>query len=157
MHLGFSKLLGKLVVNKINIHLLKVCFKNKIQQMTYLMVFKWWFCVLFFWFSLWNICCGYTFELHRQVDAIQMGTQNMCLYKEVDKTYTGCNLKTMELLDCALTGVCAVIRLNTVPSFYQVVGLILLIWIFTSLKTLFLLIQLNSIFKQAWTRFYTSS
>ena len=34
-----------------------------------------------------------------------------CLYKETDKQYTGCNLKTTELLDCAL---CAVIRSNTV-------------------------------------------
>ena len=31
------------------------------------------------------ICCGYSFELHRQVDAIQMSTHNICLYKEVDK------------------------------------------------------------------------
>ena len=38
----------------------------------------------------------------------------MCLYKEVDKKYTDCNLKTKELLDCALIGVCAVIRLNMV-------------------------------------------
>ena len=37
----------------------------------------------------------------------------MCLYKEVDKKYTGCNLNTTELLDCAL-GVCTVIRPNTV-------------------------------------------
>ena len=40
------------------------------------------------------------------------------LYKEVDKKYTGCNLKTMELFncvfDCALIGVCAVIRSNMV-------------------------------------------
>ena len=57
--------------------------------------------------------CGYSSELHRQVDAIQMGTHNICLYKEVDKNYTGCNLKTTDLLDCALIGVCAVIRLNT--------------------------------------------
>ena len=49
-----------------------------------------------------------------QVDAIQMGTHNICLYKEVDKNYTGCNLKTMQLLDCALIGVCAVIRWNMV-------------------------------------------
>ena len=48
------------------------------------------------------------------VDAIQMSTHNICLYKEVDKKYTGYNLKTMELLDCALIGVCAVIRSNTV-------------------------------------------
>ena len=25
-------------------------------------------------------------------------------FKEVDKKYTGCNLKTTELVDCALTG-----------------------------------------------------
>ena len=42
-----------------------------------------------------------------------MGTHNICLYNEVDKKYTGCNMKTMELLDCALIGVCAVIRWNT--------------------------------------------
>ena len=61
-----------------------------------------------------GICCRYSFELHRQVDAIQMSTHNICLYKEVDKKYTGCNLKTTELLDCAPIGVCAVIRSNTV-------------------------------------------
>ena len=37
-----------------------------------------------------------------------------CLYKEVDKKYTGCSLKITELLDCALIGVCVVIRSNTV-------------------------------------------
>ena len=48
-----------------------------------------------------------------------MGTHNIRLYKEVDKKYTGYNLKTMELLDCALIGVCAVIRLNTVLFFFK--------------------------------------
>ena len=43
-----------------------------------------------------------------------MGTHNICLYKEIDKKYTGYNMKTAELLDCALIGVCVVIRLNTV-------------------------------------------
>ena len=52
---------------------------------------------------------GYSFELHRQVDAVQMGTHKICLYNEIDKKYTSCKLKTMELLDCALKGVCAVI------------------------------------------------
>ena len=52
--------------------------------------------------------------MHQQADAIQMGTHNICLYKEVDKNYTGCNLKTTELLDCALIGACVVTRLNTV-------------------------------------------
>ena len=43
-----------------------------------------------------------------------MSTHNICLYKEVDKKYTGCNLKTTELLDYALIGVCVVIRSNMV-------------------------------------------
>ena len=61
-----------------------------------------------------GICCEYLFELHRHVDAIQMSTHNISLYKEVNKRYTDCHLKTTKFLDCALIGVCAVIRSNTV-------------------------------------------
>ena len=43
-----------------------------------------------------------------------MGTHNKCLYKEVDKKYIGCNVKTTEWLDCILIGICVVIRLNMV-------------------------------------------
>ena len=43
-----------------------------------------------------------------------MRTHNICLYKKVNKKYTGCNLKTTEFNECALIGVCAVIRSNTV-------------------------------------------
>ena len=43
-----------------------------------------------------------------------MGAHNICLYEEVDKNYTGCNLKTTELLECALIGACGIIRSNTV-------------------------------------------
>ena len=46
-----------------------------------------------------------------------MGTHNICLNKEVDKKYTDCNLKITELLDCALIGACAVIRLTMVVLF----------------------------------------
>ena len=46
---------------------------------------------------LWVMCDS--FDLHRQVDAIKMVTYNICLYKEADKKYTGCNLKNTELLD----------------------------------------------------------
>ena len=60
-----------------------------------------------------GIRIGYSFELHRQVDAIQMRTHNICLYKKVNKKYTGCN-KTTEFHECALIGVCAVIRSNMV-------------------------------------------
>ena len=56
------------------------------------------------------IGCGYSFELHQQVDAIQTGTHHIYLCQEVDKKYIGCNLKTTKLLDCALIRVCAVIR-----------------------------------------------
>ena len=65
-----------------------------------------------------TICFGYSFELHRQVDAIQMGIHNICLYNEIDKKYTRCNLKNTELLDCALIGICVVIRSNTVYKKY---------------------------------------
>ena len=64
-----------------------------------------------------SICCGYSFELHPQVNAVQMGTHNIWLYKEVDKKYTGYNVKTTELLDCALIGVFAIIRLIMVLTF----------------------------------------
>ena len=48
-----------------------------------------------------------------------MSTHNICLYKEVDKNYTGCNLKTTKLLDCALIGVCAVISSNMVILYFS--------------------------------------
>ena len=32
-----------------------------------------------------GICCGYPFELHRLVDAIQMSSYNICFYKENQK------------------------------------------------------------------------
>ena len=43
-----------------------------------------------------------------------MGTHNICPYKEVDKNYTGCDLKTTELLVSTLIGLCVEIRKNTV-------------------------------------------
>ena len=90
----------KVHIKKISEGLIKRCLCN---------VFV---CVFFFpdFLKKNSICCGYPFELHWQVDAIQMGTNNICLYKEVNKKYTGCNLKTTELLDCAIIGVCVVNR-----------------------------------------------
>ena len=77
-------------------------------------------------FFIKSIRCECSFELHRQVDAIQMGTHNICLYKVADKKYTGCDLKTTTLLDCGLIGACAVIRLNTVSQNYPNSDLIFL-------------------------------
>ena len=42
-----------------------------------------------------------------QVDAIQMSIHSICFYKVVEKKYTGCNLKTTELLDCAYRRMCS--------------------------------------------------
>ena len=114
MRLGFSKLLGTLSCVKTCIDLLRVHYK-KDQKRT----FDDDYAIFFPDFLHEGIYCGYSFELHRLVDAIQMSTHKICLYKEVDKKYTGCNLKTTKLLDCALIGVheCVVIRSNTVCGY----------------------------------------
>ena len=59
-----------------------------------------------------NICYGYSFELPRLVEAIQMSSHNRCFYKEVDKSTL--TIKATYLLYCALMGACAVIRSNMV-------------------------------------------
>ena len=48
------------------------------------------------------------------LNCIDKSTHNICLYKKVNKKYTGCNLKTTEFHECVLIGICAVIRSNTV-------------------------------------------
>ena len=112
MHLGFTKLLGNLAVKYVSTYTKDTLEKRSAKDLSddaYAMFL----CVFFSDFLFKSICCGYSFELHRQVDAIQKDTHNICLCK-VDKKYTGCNLKTAELLDCVCIGVCAVIMLNTV-------------------------------------------
>ena len=71
-------------------------------------------CVVFHAYLYKNICSGYPFELH---NSRCNSNGYMYLYKEVDKKYTGYNLKTMELLDCGFIGVCAIIRMNMVLVF----------------------------------------
>ena len=39
-------------------------------------------------------------------NAIQMSTHNICLYKEVDKKYTGCNLNYGIAWLCAFRSMC---------------------------------------------------
>ena len=96
---------------KICIYLLLWVHGKRDQERTYLIIIMQ---IFFSDFLYKGICCGYSFELHQQVNAIQMSTHNICLYEEVDKKYTGCNLKTTELFDYALIGVCVVISSNTV-------------------------------------------
>ena len=83
----------------------------KDQQRAYLMMLMRCFCacVCFFpdFFFYKSIYCGYPYELHRQVDAIQMGTHNICHY---DKS-TLAEIKDYRI---TLIGVCVVIRSNTV-------------------------------------------
>ena len=72
--------------------------------------------------------CVFFFFLVFFIKAYVVGTHLNCndksvQFKSVPTTcafiknctkYTGCNAKTMELLDCALIGVCAVIKSNAV-------------------------------------------
>ena len=54
--------------------------------MFFFLVFFFFSCFFFFFDSLYkSTCCGYSFDLHQQVNGIQIGTNNICLYKEVDK------------------------------------------------------------------------
>ena len=110
--LGFSKLLGKYVSTYTKGTL------KKDQRKICLMILMQFFSD----FLYKSVCCGYSFELHQQVDAIQMSTHIICLFKEVERKYTCCNLKTTSLLDCKLIEVCAVIRSNAVRKIF--------IWIF---------------------------
>ena len=109
MRLGFSKLLGTLSGGKICIYLLRIHYKQRSEKDLFDDDY-----MIFSDFLYKGICCGCSFELHRQVNAIQMSTYNICLHIEVKKKYTGYNLNSTEFLDCALIGVCAVIRSNTV-------------------------------------------
>ena len=89
VHLGFSKLLGKLVVKYLSTYTKGTLKKD--QWRTYLMMLLQYFCVAFFFpdFLHKSLCCGYPFELHRQVDALQMGTHSIYLYREVEKSTLG--------------------------------------------------------------------
>ena len=89
------------------IHLLRIHYK-KGQKKTYLIMILRFFSD----FLYKGICCGYSFELHRQVNAIQMSTHNICLYKK--------NRQKVHLLDCVLIGICAEIRSNMVSYFTHV-------------------------------------
>ena len=110
VRLSFSNLLGKLICGKICIYLLRI--HNKKDQKKYLFDddYAIFFRLIFF---IKAYVVGTHLNCIDLVDAIQISTHNICLYKDVDKKYTGCNLKTTELLDCALIGICAVIRSNT--------------------------------------------
>ena len=79
VRLGFSNL-DTLICGQICIYLLRLHYK-KDQKRTYLMMTMRFFSD----FLYKGICCGYSFELHRLVDAIQMSTHNICLCKEVKK------------------------------------------------------------------------
>ena len=120
VRLGFSKLLGTLICGKICIYLLRK--HNKKDQKKYFFfddesgIFFLIFFIQAYVVSTQLNCIDKSmqFKWVPTTYAIQMSTHNICLYEEVDKKYTGCNLKTSEFPDCALIGICAVIRSNTV-------------------------------------------
>ena len=74
--------------------------------------------MIFFWLSL-----HHAYVVGTHLNCIDLSMQfrwvptTSAFVKKWRKKYTGCNLKTTEFLDCALIGVCAVIRSNTVYNF----------------------------------------
>ena len=80
---------------------------KKDQQRTYLMMFMPFFQIFFI----------KTYVVGTHLNCIDKSVQFKWVpitYAFIDKKYADCNLKTTELLDCVLIGVCAVIRSNTV-------------------------------------------
>ena len=118
MRLGFSKINGKLIVKYVPTFLpiLRVHFKKKKKRS-----------VKDLSNDAYAIFCGVFFFVIFFIKAYVMGTHLICIDKSMQfkwvpttfafKKYTGCNLKTTQLCDCALIGVCAVIRLNPVYSY----------------------------------------
>ena len=105
--LGFQKILGKLVVKY-----KKVCLKTRSINDVSNGVYAMFLCFFFFLFSLWK---------HMLWVLIWIASTSWCNSNEYPQHMhiqevknTGCNLKTMKLLVCALIGICAVIRPNTV-------------------------------------------
>ena len=73
---------------------------------------------LLIWFTSTSRCNS---NRYPHIRVVLGGTSPKChpillisLLKKLTKKYTGYNLKTVELLDCVLIGICAVIRSNTV-------------------------------------------
>ena len=65
--------------------------------MTYLMVF------MCYWYGFFLVFFVKAYVVGTHLNCIDKSTtHNICLYKEVDKKYTGCNPETTELLDCEL-------------------------------------------------------
>ena len=106
LHLGFSKLLGKLVVKYVSTYTkgtLKKKKKKRDQKKICLMML-----MRFFSYFLYKSICWGTHLNYIDKSNSNGYPQHMPLYRS-RKKYTGYNLKTTELLDCVLIGVCAVI------------------------------------------------
>ena len=76
-----------------NIHLIWAHFKERSAEDFIRSVFNAAYAMLFSDFLYESTCCGYSFELPRQVEEIQTSTHTICFYKEVNKS-------TLRLLNC---------------------------------------------------------
>ena len=81
VRLGFSNLQDTLICGQICIYLLRIHYKKRSEKDLFNDDYA-----IFSDFLYKGICCGYSFELHRLVDAIQMSTHNICLCKEEKST-----------------------------------------------------------------------
>ena len=114
MCLGFSKLLEKLLVKYVSTYT-KGTLKKKDQRRAYIMTLMQ--CLYVFFYFLYKNIYIYVVGTHlnciNKLMLFKWVPETYTYYKEVDKKYTGYNLKTTELLDCMLIGVCAIIRYGT--------------------------------------------
>ena len=75
-----EKTCGKICIYLLRVHLKKRSVKDLFDDVSA-------FFFLIFFIKAYVVAAHF-----QQINAIQMGTHRMCLCKEVDKKYTGCNL-----------------------------------------------------------------
>ena len=119
MCLGFSKLLEKFLVKYVSTYTKGTLKKKRSEKGLYNDAYAMFVCVFFIFFIRTYI---YVVDTHlnciNKLMLFKWVPATYTYYKEVDKKYTGYNLKTTELLDCMLTGVCAIIRSTTVVRLF---------------------------------------
>ena len=84
MHFIFLKILGKLAVKYVPTYTKGTLLKKSVKDLSKDAYAMFLHCFFLSNFLYKHVCCGYSFELHRRVDAIQKSTHNIWLYKEID-------------------------------------------------------------------------
>ena len=113
MCLGFSKLLGKLVVKYVSTYT-KGTLKTRSAKDIILCLFDVFVRVILIFFIKTYVVGTHLNCIDKSMQFKWVPTTYVTIKKWTKIKYTGCILKIMDLLDCAFIGVCAVIRSNMV-------------------------------------------